>query len=358
MQIEIDGNDGVGKTYWINKLKQVFPYDRFLDRGLLSKATLNDEWNKENKNFKGMLDLNPKVCYIVLDTYIEQCQERILSRGDSIEEEYHTLEDLAKYQKRFQILATSNGVRNIPIIPTYLDEKVTELRLVNYIRGFKDGINCMKLIVGTTNKGKVAEIASILSPLGIDIVPQSLYVEENGKTIEENAVIKAIAYSKENPNTFVLCEDSGLIVPSLKGLPGAYSARFHSVTLDDELNVVSVPKEEFSTDKKEHDKKNNERLVELIKSVDPYERAAYFEVVFCLAKDGEIIQLIKGTSHGHIIDEERGKNGFGYDTVFVGNDTFGKTYAELDSSRKNLRSHRKTALNEMAFFISRKILKD
>lgn len=86
MIIEIDGNDGVGKTTYINKLKEFFPNDIFLDRGLLSKATLHPYWDNELKknqvrNYKYMCPLNKNVCYILLDTYPKLCQERILKQG-------------------------------------------------------------------------------------------------------------------------------------------------------------------------------------------------------------------------------------------------------------------------------------
>ena len=108
-----------------------------------------------------------------------------------------------------------------------------------------------KIVIGTTNPGKIREVASILSPLGHELNPASLDVDETGETIEENAKIKALAYSKEYPDVYVICEDSGLVVPGLNNLPGPYSARFHSIVMDDNLNVTEVPKEEFTTDKTE-----------------------------------------------------------------------------------------------------------
>ena len=106
-----------------------------------------------------------------------------------------------------------------------------------------------KIIIGTSNPGKIREIASILSPLGYEIEPHALDVQETGKTIKDNAILKATAYSKEYPDTYVIAEDSGLVVPGLNNLPGPYSARFHEVTIDNELNVTNVPHEEFTTDK-------------------------------------------------------------------------------------------------------------
>jgi XTP/dITP diphosphohydrolase len=68
--------------------------------------------------------------------------------------------------------------------------------------------------------------------------------------------------------------------------------------------------------------------------------------------DGKVLYKTSNRSYGYLIDEPRGENGFGYDPIFVGNDTFGKTYAELDSARKNLKSHRKKALSDLAFYLS------
>lgn len=179
----------------------------------------------------------------------------------------------------------------------------------------------------------------------------------NGKNwcIIEPLKIKGVKVTKENPDKYVLVEDSGLVVVKLNGLPGAYSARFHSIEIDESLNVVNVPEEKFTTDKSEHDKKNNERLLELVKNIPFEERAAYFEVCFCMVKNGEILFTTSARSNGFINDKLVGNNGFGYDPLFVGNDTFGKTYAELDSNRKNLRSHRKVALKDLALWLTQNI---
>lgn len=352
MLIEIDGNDGVGKTTYIKHLQNFFPNDLILDRGLLSQATLSDGWNEDKPNYKEICKLNPNVCYILLDTYIEQCQERIKKRGDRIDVPYHNIDDLALFQQRFKILATSNQQRFIPIFMTYLNFNENISRIINYINGFKTAKNFMDVIIGTTNKGKIREIASILSPLGLNLIPQALDVNEYGNTIEENALIKATEYCKNNNDKIVICEDSGLVIPYIKGLPGAYSARFHSIEIDNDFNVIKVPKEDFTTDKTEHDKLNNLRLIDIIKNIPYDKRTAYFEVCFTVMKNGIELFKITRKSHGFVIDELKGNNGFGYDPLFVGNDTFGKTYAELDATRKNLKSHRKAALNEVGKFFA------
>lgn len=213
----------------------------------------------------------------------------------------------------------------------------------------------MEIIIGTTNPGKVREIGNILSPLGIQLRPQSFDIDEYGKDIQENARIKGIAYSNRNPDMLVIAEDSGLVVPKLNNLPGPYSARFHSVELDDNLNVISVPKEEFTTDKTEHDRLNNDRIIELIKKIPENERAAYFEVSFVIAKNSKVIYQNSARADGYLITEPRGTNGFGYDPIFVGSDTFGSTYAQLDNVRKNMRSHRKKALKELGLWLAESI---
>lgn len=210
----------------------------------------------------------------------------------------------------------------------------------------------MKFVIGTSNKGKIREIASILSPLGYEMSKMHANIKEIGQTIEDNAIIKAVEYSKLAKGEFVIAEDSGLVVPMMNNLPGPYSARFHSIELDNELNVTNVPDEDFTTDKTEHDKLNNERLLEMIKEVPFDKRAAYFEVCFVVAKDGEVLFKTSSKANGYITDIPAGTNGFGYDPLFIGVDTFGKTYAELDSARKNLKSHRKKALKELGLFIA------
>jgi XTP/dITP diphosphohydrolase len=88
-------------------------------------------------------------------------------------------------------------------------------------------------------------------------------------------------------------------------------------------------------------------VLELLQGVEQPRRSTSFKVVLAVAApDGAILFKGVGESHGWIAEAMRGANGFGYDPIFVGGDTFGKTYAELDSMRKNLRSHRKRVLDE------------
>lgn len=206
------------------------------------------------------------------------------------------------------------------------------------------------LVIGTTNPGKVREIAAICRPLGVEIATLDLDVEETGSTFAENALIKARAYSEARPGQVVLVEDSGLAVNSLGGLPGPWSARFQD--LDLETRIVKRPDGVAEKPREEIDRLNNERLLELLRGVPTSERGARFVVHLVAMRDGVLLFQACGESYGWISEEAKGTEGFGYDPVFVGSDTFGRTYAEIDSARKNLRSHRKDALRQFSLWIT------
>lgn len=122
-KIVVDGNDGTGKSYRIEQLKKVFPGIEFEDRGIFSKATLNEslftlesikDFVKERDEFIDYIKNNEDTLYIIVDASVETCQKRILERGDSLEEEYHTKEDLEKFRKRFLYLV--DLVKDVPNI--------------------------------------------------------------------------------------------------------------------------------------------------------------------------------------------------------------------------------------------------
>lgn len=198
--------------------------------------------------------------------------------------------------------------------------------------------------IGTTNTNKIREIGSILSATGCTFErTDPIDPEETEEDFEGNARIKAIAYAK-HAGGLTIAEDSGLIIPSLNGLPGPWSARFDDCVVLDR-RVVRV--QESKRPRDVIDQCNNELVLKLMRDTeDPY-RVAMFKVVLMVANAaGEVLFKASGESHGWIAKEMRGTNGFGYDPIFVGSDTFGKTYAELDPVRKNLRSHRNHVLNE------------
>lgn len=186
----------------------------------------------------------------------------------------------------------------------------------------------MKLLAATTNKGKIREIAGILSDLGIEVVSPTeigldLDVKEDGATFEENAAIKARAWSKAS-GLPALADDSGLCVDALQGRPGVKSARFAGQNARDEDNISLL----------------------LNSLAGETNRAARFVCVAALAlPSGELI-LAEGRYEGLITEEPRGNEGFGYDPVFFDPDS-GKTFAQMSPEEKNARSHRRRALEAL-----------
>lgn len=209
----------------------------------------------------------------------------------------------------------------------------------------------MKLWVGTTNKGKLSEFAAILSPLGVELIPIALDVPETGDTFEDNARQKAIAYAFET-GELTVSEDSGLCISALNGLPGPWSARFSDCILEDNkvtsVNLSNLSREVIDT-------ANNQRVLDCLQGIKQPNRAASFKVRLVLARGNEILYEDGAETHGWIAEEAKGNLGFGYDPIFIGQDTFGATYAELDPVRKNLRSHRKRVLSNFAYWLGKEM---
>jgi XTP/dITP diphosphohydrolase len=186
-----------------------------------------------------------------------------------------------------------------------------------------------KLVLASSNPGKLREFAALLAPLGMEVVPQgSLGVsdaDEPHGTFVENALVKA-RHASGITRLPALADDSGICVGALDGEPGVHSARF-----------AGEPRS---------DARNNEKLIALLADKDS-RRAHYYCVVVLLrhADDPEPV-IAEGTWAGEIVAEPRGANGFGYDPHFFLKD-FGKTAAELDPEQKNLVSHRGKALRRL-----------
>lgn len=213
----------------------------------------------------------------------------------------------------------------------------------------------MKFYLGTTNPNKVAEIAAILRATGYELeVTPPVEPEETEPDFLGNAELKARVYSSA-VNGWTISEDSGLVIPALSGLPGVFSARFSDCALSrgpaDELRVV----EHVSSGRtrEEMDRSNCLRVLELMQGVvQPY-RAARFEVALSVCSpEGEIRLTLQSKTSGWISNSMQGENGFGYDPIFVGQDTNGLTYAQLDSARKNLRSHRRKVLQDLKAWLA------
>ena len=153
--------------------------------------------------------------------------------------------------------------------------------------------------------------------------------EETGKTFEENAILKAIYYSRCTTE-LLFAEDSGLEVDALDKAPGVYSARFSGPEATDEAN--------------------NALLLERLRGVE--NRAARYVAVIALARGGSIIQTFRGEVEGRITEELRGTNGFGYDPLFF-YPPFGCTFGEASAEQKMSVSHRSRAVAVMAAALGR-----
>jgi XTP/dITP diphosphohydrolase len=215
-------------------------------------------------------------------------------------------------------------------------------------------------------------MASILRPLGIPFeVTNSIDPDEIGSTFEENALIKASAYgsyigdqisstleySKEDAlkylkmaNVWTISEDSGLCVSAINNLPGHYSARFDDCVLEGN-RVKAHKKSDRSRDVIDHD--NYVRVLQMMKDIEQPYRGAKFVISLMVADvQGKILFKTVSETHGWIAETPRGSNGFGYDPIFISGASFGKTWAEIDTMRKNLISHRRKALREFTSWIA------
>ena len=187
-----------------------------------------------------------------------------------------------------------------------------------------------KIIFATGNENKMKEIRQILGDMDVEILSMkqagiSADIVEDGKTFEENAVIKAKAIA-ELTQEIVLADDSGLEIDYINKEPGIYSARY------------------MGEDTSYHIK--NQNLIERLKDAKGEERTARFVCAIAAAfPNGEVLTTI-GTIEGRIAHEEKGENGFGYDPIFYVPE-FGCTTAELSEAAKNEISHRGNALRAM-----------
>lgn len=186
-----------------------------------------------------------------------------------------------------------------------------------------------RIIFATGNAGKMKEVRMILGELGIPVLSMkeagiAADIVENGKSFEENAVIKAEAIrALTAAGDLVLADDSGLEIDYLDGAPGIYSARFMG---EDTCYTIK-----------------NTALVEKLAGVPEEKRTARFVcAIACAFPDGHTITT-RGVMEGIIAHEIRGENGFGYDPIFY-LPQYGCTTAQLEPDVKNELSHRGKAL--------------
>jgi XTP/dITP diphosphohydrolase len=186
-----------------------------------------------------------------------------------------------------------------------------------------------RILLATTNKGKLRELRSLISGLPFDcIAPDEiglvLDVPETGSTYAENAALKARAYFSAS-SLAVLADDTGLEVDALDGAPGLHSARFSALP--------------GATDADRRAK----LLSELAEKPRPW--LARFQCSVAVVLPGREIGLFHGSVEGEIVPSERGEHGFGYDRLFW-IPTAGKTMAELNLEEKNAFSHRAMAVKK------------
>ena len=195
-----------------------------------------------------------------------------------------------------------------------------------------------KIIIATTNEGKMKEFRSLLAHKNVEIVSMkeagiNIDIDENGKTFEENAAIKAKTVCDVS-GCLCLSDDSGLVIDFLNGEPGIYSARYLG---------HDTPYQE-----------KNKIIIELLNGVPKENRSARFVCAVAAAfPDGRVI-TVKETMEGYIADCPTGNGGFGYDPIFFFPPK-NKTSAEMTSDEKNSVSHRGKALRKMVALLEEEI---
>jgi XTP/dITP diphosphohydrolase len=186
----------------------------------------------------------------------------------------------------------------------------------------------MDLLLATRNAHKTREIQQVLGPAftvsDLSAHPKIPDVRENGKSFEENAILKAVGASRRLPG-FIVADDSGLEVDALGGAPGIFSARYAGENAMDKQNIEKL-------------------LGELARTAaEERKRSARFRCVIALAGQGELLGTFEGIVEGTIVKQARGLHGFGYDPIFVPHG-FEETFAELPAEVKNTISHRAKAI--------------
>lgn len=194
----------------------------------------------------------------------------------------------------------------------------------------------MEIVLATKNVHKIREFKDMLKRyphLELVTLHQFPYfhpAEETGVSFKDNATSKA-EQAARTLGKWVLADDSGLVVPALNGRPGIFSSRYAGPDATDVENRQKL-------------------LKEMQHLTSPEERSAYYECCLVIASPQGIKKCVTGTCEGHLLLEERGRNGFGYDSLFVKHD-YEKTFGELDEATKNRISHRCKAFERLSTFL-------
>lgn len=198
----------------------------------------------------------------------------------------------------------------------------------------------IKLLIATHNIKKRLELKELLKECGnvkviswddVEIDPP--IIVEDGKTFRQNAVKKAVTVSRFF-DELVMSDDSGLEVDSLHGKPGIRSARFAR--------------------KHATDAENNKKLLKLLNKVPGKDRSARFVSCIALAREGMLLDTFEGIVKGEVALKPRGRNGFGYDPLFIPKG-YSLTFAEMPAEDKNQISHRAIALKKLKEYLTCKI---
>lgn len=195
----------------------------------------------------------------------------------------------------------------------------------------EEKLKSLSLVIASANLHKIREIKDILGVVkSLDLLslldfPEYTPPEEVGKTFKENAILKAESAAKAL-NKWVLADDSGLVVSALNGEPGVISARYAG----EGASYLA----------------NRKKLLEKMKDLTDSDRAAYFECCIVIASPSGIKSLSFGSCEGEIAEKESGRDGFGYDPIFV-KYGYRKSFAELPFDVKNQVSHRRKALDKV-----------
>jgi len=189
---------------------------------------------------------------------------------------------------------------------------------LTWAKSSKSRLNRAKVVVATSNPGKLREIVGITDE-----------VREGGTTFLQNARLKSLAYSLRTGH-LTLAEDSGLEVRHLGGKPGVYSARFSAPRPTDEKNI--------------------RKILRLMEGVPWDRRQARFVCCLVLARKGRIIREVRGEVNGRVAAGKAGDSGFGYDPIFYYH-PFRKTFGQLAAQEKDRVSHRGRALRKMREFL-------
>lgn len=195
--------------------------------------------------------------------------------------------------------------------------------------GKQDKLTAMRILLATTNQGKVAELRQIMGEKGIELIglgdAESTEPIETGRTFSENALLKANHYHRIS-NLPTIADDSGLEVEAIGGAPGVHSARYAGMGADDSARVS--------------------KLLEELKDIPAHRRRARFVCAAAIVWGGGQ-KVVLDEARGVILQSPRGHNGFGYDPVFL-YEPLGKTFAELAQAEKAEVSHRGRAFRQLA----------